>query len=59
MTHEIVRAHDAHAKAVPWEIEIELRTSTCIVKTYAAGLSTECYCIKILFMWPLPHNKLQ
>ena len=57
-----MRAVEIHLKAISWKIDlkfVESRAFKGIIKTYATGLSSECYFITILFMWALEHNKSQ
>ena len=51
--HETVMALETHPHDISWKIKLNLvwsRAFKCGVKTYMAGLSTECYVIIILFM---------
>ena len=59
---EIVRALETHPNVYHGESKLNLvwsPTFMCSVKTYATGVSTECYFVTILFMWALLPNKLQ
>ena len=54
--HETMMALETHPQDIPWKIKLNpvwSRAFKCGVKTYMAGLSTECYVITILFMWAL------